>query len=214
MSLNAPYNLAQEPDGSIQISKSGTNPFWIELHTRTSSHGTGGQQQIAGAADDQDRTEENRESHDSNSYVPPDTVLAQTDHNSRINLESANVLKHDPEASSSSVAGPGYPAPAGSSNVQTGVANDHAAKNQRPQSLQFTTSSRPTPTDQQGQTPVKGILKKPSGSVSFDTTVQVSEGGIESREIVTTTESTGFNKSRYSGIKCTIHMTLYKHYVH
>ena len=204
MSLNAPYSLAQEPDGSIQISKSGTNPFWTEMHTRTSSHGTEGQQ---GAADHQNRTEANRESRSSNSYVPPDTVLAQTDHYSRRNLESANV-PNDPEANSSSVAGPGYPAPADNSTVQNnqiGIANDRAAKNQRPHSLQIATS-RPTATDQEGQTPVKGILKKPSGSVSFDTTVQVSEGGIET---ITTAESTGFNESDYSGtVHDIVHMTL------
>ena len=201
MSLNAPYSLAKEPDGSIQISKSGTNPFCTEMHTRTSSHGTGGQQQIApGAADHQNRTEENRESRGSNSYVPPDTVLAQTDHYSRRNANVPN----DPEANSSTVAGPGYPAPADSSIVQIGIANDHTAKNQRPHSLQIATS-RPTATDQ-GQTSVKGILKKPSGSVSFDTTVQVSEGGIET---ITTTESTGFNESDYSGtVHDTVHMTL------
>jgi hypothetical protein len=231
MSLNAPYSLAKEPDGSIQISKSGTNPFWTELHpcTSSSSHGTGQQQMAAavGMKDDQNRTEESRESRgrSSNSYVPPDTVLAQTDHNTRRNLDSANV--DDPEASSSLEAGLGYPAPAESSSVQSsqatkvqsqelkqnqpqvpqfsgkssnptmiaGIANNHV-KNQRPNSLQIITSSKAAATDQ----PVKGILKKPSGSVSFDTTVQVSEGGGVSSEIVTTAESTGFNESGYSGI--------------
>ena len=221
MSLNAPYSLAPEPDGAIQISKPGTNPFWTEL--QTSSHTDAGQQQMAAAGikDGQNRCEENRESHSSNSYVPPDTVLAKTGHNTQRNLESVNCS-----------AGPGYPAPAAdSSNVQSsqannmrsqelkqtephqhsfsgknptvpghGVANYHAKK-ERPHSLQVL--RKPADTEPQ-QNPVKGILKKPSGSVSFDTTVQISEdGNAQSGEMLVTTESTGFNESDYPGTRYT-----------
>lgn len=225
MSLNAPYSLAHEPDGAIQISKSGTNPFWTELQAPTHDGGndTGQQQNLMDAAAEmnvgQNRREESRESDSSSSYVPPDTVLAKMSHNSQRNLESANVNGSDPEASCS--AGPGYPTPADSSNAWSNqeynvrsfsamnptvplvVPSDHSKK-ERPHSLQVTSStSSKTAASDQGQNPVKGILKKPSGSVSFDTTVQISsEGGIASGEMLisTTAESTGFNESDYSGM--------------
>ena len=227
MSLNAPYSLAPEPEDAIQISKSGTNPFWTEL--QTPSHDAGRQVAAAGTKDGQNRSEENRESHSSNSYVPPDTVLAKTGHDSRRNLESANI--NDPEASRFPASGPAYPAPVDSSgsNVQSSqannmqsqelkqmephqlehsfsgknpmrVASDHA-RPERPHSLQVTTWRKPADggPQHQGQNPVKGILKKPSGSVSFDTTVQISEGGNVSGGMLVTAESTGFNELDYSG---------------
>ena len=237
MSLNAPYSLAPEPDDAIQISKSGTNPFWTEL--QTSSHDAGRQVAAAGMKDGQNQSEEIRESHSSNSYVPPDTVLAKTGHDSRRNLESASV--NDSEASRFS-AGPAYPAPADSSgsNVQssqinnmqsqelkqmephqlehsfsgknpTEVASDHARK-ERPHSLQVTTWSKPADgggPQHQGQNPVKSILKKPSGSVSFDSTVQISkDGNVSGAEMIVTTESTGFNESDYSGTYYDTHVSI------
>ena len=210
MSLNAPYSLA----------KSGTNPFWTE--PQTSSHDAAGQQQMPAATakeDSRTRSEANRESQrSSNSYVPPETMLAKIGHDSRGNLENENV--NDPQKVSCS-AGPGYPAPADSSNVQSSQANmqsqsfscknptvsrvisDHTKK-ERPHSLQVTTSGKPAETGAQYQgqkSPVKGILKKPSGSVSFDTTIQISDGGNISSDTLLTTQSTGFiYDSDYSGI--------------
>lgn len=219
MSLNAPYSLAQEPDGTIQISNSGTNPFWTEQ--QASSHGLEQQNSMfvtAGKKDGQNWSEKSRESQSNNSYVPPDTVLSKMDHDSRRNLEGANV--NDPEASCSAHQSsqanikthsegskqmePQRHSVSGRKQSIPEVANDQPKK-ERPHSLQITTGSgkAATTVDHQGQNPVKGILKKPSGSVSFDTTVQVAESGTASSGemlLVTTAESTGFSESDYSGI--------------
>lgn len=223
MSLNAPYSLAKSgtnpfwTEPQISSHDAGQQQMVQAAATEDSKPRT------------RSVTSSLEGSHGNNSYVPPETVLAKTGNNSRGYLESENV--NDPDQKASCSGGPGgYPAPVDSFSVQlqssqttkqiepdqhsfsgknpivSGVTSNHTKK-ERPQSLQVTSTSKPAASagtgaaQHQGQSPVKGILKKPSGSVSFDTTIQISEGGTISNDtVLLTAESTGFNNSDYPGI--------------
>ena len=225
MSLSAPYSLVPEPDAAIQISKSGTNPFWPD--PQTSNHN--GQQQLAvsnaaAMADSQNRAEARVESNSNSSYVPPETVLAKTDNaDPRRNLDSAHMS--EPEDSCTR---PGYSTSTGSNSVQNqsqaqftmhsqylNEPHRHSfsgtdpstvevvtSKKERPQSLQVSKPVDATGSHHQGQKPQKSILKKSSGSVTFDTTVQISEDVVNTSGGTAIATPSTFNDSNYSGIIC------------
>ena len=218
-----------EPDADIQIGRNpfltepqtATNVHDADAAAKQLSLGSNADV----AKGDKSRSKLNRENHcNHSSYIPPETVLGRTGQGSFLQRNVAST------ASSEASSGPRYPAPSDLSRVQNNqslgrdplsqdeysfvrkdaataineIVDDVKKHLERPHSLHLTTNSTPAagdgPVHPQEQIPVKGILKKSSGSVTFDSKLQISDSGNASEAASIITSPGTFSNSYPPGI--------------